>query len=115
MSHSLDILKSHMIDGQPVPQLHRAVKHQFILSKPYDESLPTSKNGTLDFSLRKPIVTSDPDKNNLIVGLLKEFVADRKAVIIFVEGKGDIENLGKFISCQIIDYAEIRNPIKLLF
>ena len=83
-----------MIDDQPVPQLHRAVRHKFIMSKPYDESLPTSRRGTLDFNLRKPIVTSDPDKNELVIDLLKEFVGDHKAVMIFVEQKSDTENLG---------------------
>ena len=101
MPQSVDILRSHMIDGQPVPQLHRAVKHKFILSKPYDESLPASKNGTLDFNLRKPIVTSDPNKNDLIVDLLKEFVAERKSVIIFVEGKSDSENLGRLFLIKL--------------
>ena len=83
-----------MVDDQPVPQLHRAVKHKFIWSKPYDESLPTSRRGTLDFNLRKPIVTSDPEKNNLVIDILKEFIAERKAVMIFVEQKSDTENLG---------------------
>ena len=96
MSQPVDIIRSHMVNDEPVPQLHQAVKHKFIMSKPYDESLPTSRRGKLDFNLRKPIVTADPNKNDLIVDLLKEIVAERKAVMIFVEQKSDTENLGLF-------------------
>ena len=101
MSQPVDIIRSHMVNNEPVPQLHRAVKHKFILSKPYDESLCTNKNGHLDFTARKPIITSDSEKNELVIALLKEVVADRKAVMIFAEQKSDIENLGWFIKTSV--------------
>ena len=78
-----------MVNDEPVPQLHRAVKHKFILSKSYDENTHSSK--------RNSIITSDPKKNELVIALLKEFVADRKAIMIFVERKIDSENLGWFM------------------
>ena len=97
MLQPVDIIKSHMVNDQPVPQLHRAVDHKFILCKPYDESLTTSKKGNLDFNVRKPIITADSKKNELVIALLKQFVADRKAIMIFAEQKADIENLSEFI------------------
>ena len=97
MSQPVDIIKSHMVNDQPVPQLHRAVNHKFILCKPYNESLTTSKKGTLDFNVRKPIITADSKKNELVIALLKQFVADRKAIMIFAEQKADIENLSESI------------------
>ena len=89
MSQPVDVIKSHMVNDEPVPQLHRAVKHKFILSKSYDENTHSSK--------RNSIITSDPKKNELVIALLKEFVADRKAIMIFVERKIDSENLGWFL------------------
>ena len=42
MFYPVDILKSHSVNGEPVPQLHRAVRHKFILAKPYNEKLPST-------------------------------------------------------------------------
>ena len=112
MSQPVDIIRSHMVNHQPVPQLHRAVNHKFILCDPYNEKLSTYKNGTIDFNVRKPIITADSKKNEFIIALLKEFVADGKAIMIFAEQKSDIENLSKFFikqckkhSLYIINYA----------
>lgn len=99
MSQPVDIIKSHMVNDEPVPQLHRAVKHKFILSKPYDENTHPSK--------RNAIITSDPKKNELVIALLKEFVADRKAIMIFVERKMDSENLGWFMSHKLCDIFDL--------
>ena len=84
MSSPVDIVKSHTVDSQPIPQLHRAVKHKFIMAKPYAEWR------------RGNIVTSDTKKNKIVISLLRDFVADRKSVMIFVERKKDVENLGNF-------------------
>ena len=107
MSQPVDIIKSHMVNDEPVPQLHRAVKHKFILSKSYDEDTHPSK--------RNAIITSDPKKNELVIALLKEFVADRKAIMIFVERKMDSENLGWFMShklCDIFDLVDYNSVYK---
>ena len=84
MSSPVNVIKSHTVDGQPIPQLHRAVKHKFIMAKPYAEWR------------RGNIVTSDAEKNKIVISLLRDFVADRKSVMIFVERKKDVENLGIF-------------------
>ena len=109
MSQPVDIIRSHMVNHQPVPQLHRAVNHKFILCDPYNEKLSTYKNGTIDFNVRKPIITADSKKNEFIIALLKEFVADGKAIMIFAEQKSDIENLSKFFIKQgdyLIDFCQ---------
>ena len=79
---------------EPLPQIHRDVRHIFIMAKPYNEYAE-------EYQPRFNICTADQEKNNTVIQYLKKSIGNdigtAKTTLIFCERVTDVESLFKII------------------